>query len=48
MCSIICPDVFTMTDHGYTVALPTEVPPQFEDDVREAAHVCPERAITTN
>ena len=46
LCCIICPDLFTLTDDGYTVVSTSEVPPRFEEAVGEAAHVCPEKAIT--
>jgi ferredoxin len=46
LCCIICPDLFTLTDDGYTVVSTSEVPTEFEDAVGEAAHVCPEKAIT--
>jgi ferredoxin len=46
LCTILAPDVFTLTDSGYTVVSNPEVPTEREQDVREAAHACPERAIT--
>lgn len=48
VCCAICPEVFTLTDDGYSVALASEVPAEFEDAVRDAARSCPERAITVS
>ena len=48
ICCTICPEVFTLTDDGYSVALDAEVPAGAEDDVRSAADSCPERAITVS
>jgi ferredoxin len=45
MCLTLCPDVFTMTDDGYAVADPTEVPEGLEDAAKEAIVNCPEQAI---
>lgn len=47
LCCVICPEVFTLTDDGYSVAQVPEVPAEFEPAVREAAHACPEQAIVT-
>jgi ferredoxin len=46
LCTTIAPELFTLTDGGFSVATTAEVPPDMEEDVREAVHVCPERAIT--
>jgi ferredoxin len=46
LCCILAADVFTLTADGYTVVGDPDVPAEREQDVREAAHVCPERAIT--
>lgn len=46
ICTSLCPDVFTLTDDGYSVVRVTEVPPEHEDAVRAAINQCPERAIT--
>ena len=48
ICCTICPEVFTLTDDGYTVAQPPNVPPQYEDAVKRAVQSCPERAISTS
>jgi ferredoxin len=46
MCLTICPEVFELTDDGYAVADPDEVPAGLEDAAREAIENCPERAIS--
>ena len=46
VCCTICPEVFTLTDDGYSVALDTEVPAVSQDAVRSAGANCPEHAIT--
>ena len=46
MCLTICPEVFELTDGGYAVADPEEVPAGLEDAAREAIENCPERAIS--
>ena len=48
LCNIICPDVFSLGSDGYSVVSVAEVPAHLEEAVREAAHVCPERAISTS
>lgn len=45
MCLTLCPDVFSMTDDGYAVADPSEVPAGLEDAAQEAIDNCPEQAI---
>jgi ferredoxin len=45
MCLTFCPEVFEMTDDGWSVADPGEVPAELEGAVREAVENCPERAI---
>ncbi len=45
MCLTLCSDVFSLTDDGYAVAIDSEVPTEFEADVREAIECCPEQAI---
>jgi ferredoxin len=45
MCLTFCPEVFEMTDDGWAVADPEEVPAGLEGAVREAVENCPERAI---
>lgn len=45
MCLTFCPEVFAMSDDGWAVANPDEVPAEFEGAVREAIENCPECAI---
>ena len=45
MCLTFCPEVFEITDDGWAVADPGEVPTELEGDVQEAIDNCPERAI---
>ncbi|MGA2830836.1 MAG: ferredoxin [Streptosporangiaceae bacterium] len=45
ICGTLCPEVFTLTDDGYSVAQEPGVPAGFEQAVRDAAGSCPERAI---
>jgi ferredoxin len=46
MCLTLCPDVFSMTDDGYAVADPSEVPDGLEDAAKDAIANCPEQAIS--
>jgi len=46
VCWSLCPEVFTLTDDGYSVVQVTVVPSEREDAVLAAANQCPERAIT--
>lgn len=46
MCLTLCPDVFQMTDDGYAVADPSEVPGGLEDAAKDAIDNCPEQAIS--
>lgn len=45
MCLTLCPEVFSLTDDGYAVADPAEVPDGLQDAAREAIDNCPEQAI---
>jgi ferredoxin len=45
MCLTFCPEVFDMTDDGWAVANPGDVPVEYEAAVHEAIENCPERAI---
>lgn len=45
MCLTLCPEVFEMTDDGWAVAVPGDVPLELEGAAREAVQNCPERAI---
>ncbi|MBE1546846.1 ferredoxin [Mycobacterium sp. OAS707] len=46
MCLTLCPKVFEMTDDGWAVADPGEVPAAVESAVTDAIANCPEQAIT--
>jgi ferredoxin len=48
ICGTLCPEVFTLTDDGYTVVRTPEVPAEFEKAVSAASGSCPERAITVS
>jgi ferredoxin len=48
VCCTICPEVFTLTDDGYSTVLPPRIPAAEQDAVRRAAASCPERAITVS
>lgn len=45
MCLTLCPEVFEMSDDGWAVATPEDVPEGMEDAAREAIENCPEQAI---
>ncbi len=46
LCSMIAPDSFALSDiDGSSSAIDEVVPPDREDQVREAAQSCPEQAI---
>lgn len=46
MCLTLCPEVFRMTDDGYTIADPEEVPDGLEEAAKDAIADCPEQAIS--
>jgi ferredoxin len=46
MCLTFCPEVFEITDDGWAVADPGEVPAELEGAVHEAIDNCPECAIS--
>ena len=48
VCCTYSPEVFTLTDDGYTVVEMAQVPAEFEEAVRAAVRSCPERAITVD
>ncbi len=48
VCCTLCPEVFTLSDDGYSLVQAPEVPAEFEEAVRAAAVNCPERAITVS
>lgn len=43
-CVDICPEVFEMGDE-FAEVLVDEIPEEYEDDVQEAAEICPTEAI---
>ncbi|MFG2940480.1 ferredoxin [Streptomyces sp. NPDC048282] len=46
LCAMIAPKAFQLDDiDGHSSAVSEEVPADQEEQVREAAHSCPERAI---
>jgi ferredoxin len=45
MCLTLCPEVFSMTDDGWAVADPSEVPAGLEGAAKDAVINCPEQAI---
>jgi ferredoxin len=45
MCLTLCPGVFDLSDDGWAIADPAEVPADLEAAAREAIENCPERAI---
>jgi ferredoxin len=45
-CAVTAPDVYDLDDDGYGVADAGELPAELEDQAREGAEACPERAIT--
>lgn len=45
VCCALSPEVFDLTDDGYSFTLTPVVPDGLEDAVRTAAAQCPERAI---
>jgi len=46
MCLTLCPEVFEMTDDGWAVANPGEIPADLQSAVKDAIANCPEQAIT--
>ena len=46
MCLTLCPEVFEMTDDGWAVADPGEVPAELESAAKDAIANCPEQAIS--
>jgi ferredoxin len=46
VCVSLCPEVFTLTDDGYSVAGTGDVPVDSQTVAREAIECCPEQAIT--
>jgi ferredoxin len=48
ICGTLCPEVFTLTDDGYSVVQVAEIPAGSEQAVGAAVASCPEHAITVN
>jgi ferredoxin len=46
VCLGLCPEMFELHDDGYAVVRVSEVPPEFEDAVRQAVSQCPANAIS--
>lgn len=46
VCVSLCPEVFTLTDDGYSVADTDDVRPELQAATQEAIECCPEQAIT--
>ena len=46
VCLGLCPEMFELHDDGYAIVLVSEVPPKFEDAVRQAVSQCPANAIS--
>jgi ferredoxin len=42
----LCPEVFSLTEDGYSVAIESDVPTEYEEATREAIQCCPEQAIS--
>ncbi len=46
VCVTLCPEVFSLTEDGYSVAITSDVPTESEEAAREAIDCCPEQAIS--
>jgi ferredoxin len=46
VCLGLCPEVFELHEDGYSIVRVSEVPPKFEDAVRQAVSQCPASAIS--
>ncbi|HUH68928.1 MAG TPA: ferredoxin [Mycobacterium sp.] len=46
VCMTLCPEVFSLTDDGYAVAIASDVPTELDAATREAIESCPEQAIS--
>lgn len=47
LCAMIAPESFTLSDiDGHSSPVSEDVPPDRQEQVREAAQSCPERAIS--
>jgi len=45
VCVTLCPEVFSLTEDGYSVAITSEIQTELEAATREAIECCPEQAI---
>jgi ferredoxin len=46
LCAMRAPSAFQLSEiDGHSSAVNEDVPPEWEDDVREAARSCPEQAV---
>jgi ferredoxin len=45
ICAEICPEVFSLDDSGFAVAIEGPIAPELEANAREATSSCPESAI---
>jgi ferredoxin len=45
-CNAVAPDVYDLDDEGYAKPFDGDVPPELEQQAREGADACPERAIS--
>jgi len=45
ICIDVCPPVFEMGDDNQAIVIADPVPPECEDDCRDAAEQCPSEAI---
>lgn len=45
-CNASGPDVYDLDEMGYSVPLDAEIPAELEQQARDGAAACPERAIT--
>lgn len=49
LCAMIAPEVFQLDDvDGHSSPISEDVPPEQEEQVREAVHSCPEQAISVS
>lgn len=48
VCCSTCPEVFGLTDEGYSEVLVAEVPDDLAESANEAVLNCPERAISAS
>lgn len=47
LCAMVAPESFELSDiDGHSSPVSEDVPAEHQEQVREAAHTCPERAIS--